>query len=936
MAISKNRKKRIRKRQRLQAEAEVCNSETVEAGACGSSETSKDGREEQTLDGDQAPDVDLLRELREELRQVRGDLLLLSKSNKGFLIQLRRAHSSNAALQKKLDDKSRMFEKEQEFNAALVDGFRQIGTRTCTEASGRYETVACWEYLEREPDSWRRYLPDAEQSIEEALTISGSGFRCFINFSAMTQTNVETRKMRAIRRREIPLHADAVLKMTTETQHLRGENQHLNAVLRKKADEIHELEDDFFGQAKTLQDHSFNSQLPPKPLDESARSWFTPQIRISAFKCEVQPGWVDMNEYLLYHGDYFVQHRANRYPTHADVAQDEVNPDDRTAELQAIHQAFQKDKRSYCDESFPPTKQGRVSRWCRPHEIGAHDDRILWRREDWQLFRGTPSADDVQQGELGDCWFLSSLAAMAEFQGGRLVQRLLPDQRQFSRAGAYLVRLWLGGRWRDVIVDDRLPCIGNGFGTYTQLAYCATGKCQLWASIIEKGFAKACGSYEALAGGEAEEALTILTGWPCEAIQFEKEEFDADILWATVCTSRDAKFLMTVSTRSNKSRSEEDIRAAGLVPNHAYSLIDVFDVLDSRGDRLRLLKIRNPHAKDRWRGSWSETSHLWTPELREQLGCQKASQAGMFFMCFGDFLRWFERCTICKVRSDGWHKVRMPTELPGSLVLPSSGWLLTVSETTECCLTVAQPQDRAKPGPLFRSLNLGPIVVAGFVLVEASSPQKLSVAAVGHPRSRAVVSADCWLKPGVSYFLLPLSLHENTVMPVVFSCFSRKAVQIKEHTFSESAVLASWGAFIKSSDPSPDNFHGAKVYTAKSGGGMVACMAENHSRGHFAAELTFNSIEDGKLLFSRRSGITKDWVAPGQAQILQVVLPQGWGGGWRSNQRYEMRFVRSGQALNTPDLGFGCAKLHKPFSLYAGQAKAGGQAREVLNKWLPW
>lgn len=620
------------------------------------------------------------------------------------------------------------------------------------------------------------------------------------------------------------------------------------------------------------------------------------------------------------------------YPAPADVAQDEVNPDDRTAELQAIHQAFQKDKRSYCDESFPPTKQGRVSRWCRPHEIGAHDDRILWRREDWQLFRGTPSADDVQQGELGDCWFLSSLAAMAEFQGGRLVQRLLPDQRQFSRAGAYLVRFWLGGRWRDVIVDDRLPCIGNGLGTYTQLAYCATRKCQLWASIIEKGFAKACGSYEALAGGEAEEALTVLTGWPCEAIQFEKEEFDADILWATVCTSRDAKFLMTVSTRSNKSRSEEDIRAAGLVPNHAYSLIDVFDVLDSRGDRLRLLKIRNPHAKDRWRGSWCETSHLWTPELRDQLGCQKATQAGMFFMCFGDFLRWFERCTICKVRSDGWHKVRMPTELPGGLGLPSSGWQLTVSETTECCLTVAQPQDRAKPGPLFRALNLGPIVVAGFVLVEASSSQKLSVAAVGHPRSRAVVSADCWLKPGVSYFLLPLSLHENTAMPVVFSCFSRKAVQIQEHTFSESAVLASWGAFIKSSDQSPDNFHGAKVYTAKSGGGM----AENHSRGHFAAELTFNSIEDGKLLFSRRSGITKDWVAPGQAQILQVVLPQGSGGGWRSNQRYEMRFVRSSQALNTPDLGFGCAMLHKPFSLYAGQAKAGGQARDVLNKWLPW
>eukprot|EP00435_Cladocopium_sp_Y103_P072764 s1043_g41.t1 len=165
-------------------------------------------------------------------------------------------------------------------------------------------------------------------------------------------------------------------------------------------------------------------------------------------------------------------------------------------------------------------------------------------------------------------------------------QRLLPEQKSLDEAGVYLVRLWLGGCWRDIIVDDRLPCIGNGRSTYYQLAYCSTRRCQLWASVIEKGFAKACGSYQAIAGGEAEEALTVLTGWPCQTILFDEEDFDADILWATMCTSREAKFLMT------------DIRAAGLVPNHAYSLIDVLDVLDPGGDRVRLLKIRNPHAKD--------------------------------------------------------------------------------------------------------------------------------------------------------------------------------------------------------------------------------------------------------------------------------------------------------------------------------------------------
>jgi len=35
--------------------------------------------------------------------------------------------------------------------------------------------------------------------------------------------------------------------------------------------------------------------------------------------------------------------------------------------------------------------------------------------------------DATDISRLGDCWFLSSLAAMAEFQGGRLVQRRLPQ-----------------------------------------------------------------------------------------------------------------------------------------------------------------------------------------------------------------------------------------------------------------------------------------------------------------------------------------------------------------------------------------------------------------------------------------------------------------------------------------------------------------------------
>jgi len=240
-----------------------------------------------------------------------------------------------------------------------------------------------------------------------------------------------------------------------------------------------------------------------------------------------------------------------------------------------------------------------VALWCRLEEISRHDGQNLlpgatWTlfaapdpgppapKPDWKLFRGAPRADDVLQGELGDCWFLSSLAALAEFQGGRFVRELLPGQDQVSPSGAYLVRFCLGGCWRGLLVDSRFPCIGGG-KYYTQLAFCVTHRMQLWATIIEKGFAKACGSYEAIVGGEAGEALSILTGWPCTLFRFGQEDFDPDILWATLCSSRDAAFLMTCST----GPLEMVIDASSLVPNHVYCLLDVFEVLVEGGSSVK-------------------------------------------------------------------------------------------------------------------------------------------------------------------------------------------------------------------------------------------------------------------------------------------------------------------------------------------------------------
>ena len=58
-----------------------------------------------------------------------------------------------------------------------------------------------------------------------------------------------------------------------------------------------------------------------------------------------------------------------------------------------------------------------------------------------------------------------------------------------------MVKLWLNGVWRQVVVDDKLPIDQNSnllcsdtSGSKNQL--------ELWVTIIEKAYMKLCGGYD--------------------------------------------------------------------------------------------------------------------------------------------------------------------------------------------------------------------------------------------------------------------------------------------------------------------------------------------------------------------------------------------------------------------------------------------------------
>jgi uncharacterized protein YukE len=110
----------------------------------------------------------------------------------------------------------------------------------------------------------------------------------------------------------------------------------------------------------------------------------------------------------------------------------------------------------------------------------------------------------VNQGGLGDCYFLSSLAAVAVSDPAFIQSHITQNAN-----GTYTVTLYQNGKPVEVTVLPDLPVNSDGGDAYDNIPDDGA----LWVALYEKAFAQLNGSYNAIGqGGWPQDALATITG----------------------------------------------------------------------------------------------------------------------------------------------------------------------------------------------------------------------------------------------------------------------------------------------------------------------------------------------------------------------------------------------------------------------------------------
>jgi predicted nucleic acid-binding Zn-ribbon protein len=267
---------------------------------------------------------------------------------------------------------------------------------------------------------------------------------------------------------------------------------------------------------------------------------------------------------------------------------------------------------------------------------------------------GDIDPSDVKQGIVADCWLLSGVSTLAEYDGA--IRRLFRKTKDFDlmpfsdKPNLYTVTLWDVKNWKevDIVIDERLcskPDAWNRNGENKLLGAKPSADSELWVPYLEKAAAIHCGGWDNISyGANCNHAWAILAGvkeqciilrkgdentnWACyapydpQAKKWAKTDSDPKkqntniwwVPWPEPGVSRFEDFEDFTDMNENTDKElfqrmcawdddnflmacsskgvSDNNKTDGIIDSHAYGIMDCRDDVADTG--LDMIQLRNP------------------------------------------------------------------------------------------------------------------------------------------------------------------------------------------------------------------------------------------------------------------------------------------------------------------------------------------------------
>ena len=228
----------------------------------------------------------------------------------------------------------------------------------------------------------------------------------------------------------------------------------------------------------------------------------------------------------------------------------------KTSCLEALKNSDDKsqDEMLFKDDKFPPNAMSLNNT---KDENNFSFQNITWKRASELVHNPKFIVDgatrfDINQGELGNCWVLASIASLTMKK--KLFTKVVPNDQSFGEedyAGIFHFRFWQADKWVDVVIDDYLPTLNGNLIFITSKA-----ENEFWPALLEKAYAKLNGSYKAIDGGWPSRSLTDLTGGISE--EYHLAERNPDDIFKIMMKAQKKSALMTCCTAVDPDVKENE------------------------------------------------------------------------------------------------------------------------------------------------------------------------------------------------------------------------------------------------------------------------------------------------------------------------------------------------------------------------------------------